>query len=277
MQIAIAIAVATVLPLAYRIVVELARPAIVAAQSQRPIATIRALDVARGTGTNHMEVAAALRPTAIDELVAADRPAAIHFDGVALPMERHTAGEIIAAATGIETIGIARRPADRAAQHALAIRRNGRRTTLRVIVAQLIVVQPHPVIADATTANEVIARHRGHRPRIMTMIETRRREPPAIEMVVGDEVRVGNIHVANVVRRVPIARIENVSRPERIPADIAERHRNPHPGAAHPADQCRRIHGANVTWAWHPAPTIANVSPAPVVEWREAPACIVDP
>src|SRR5690606_21807556 len=56
-----------------------------------------------------------------------------------------------------------------------------------------------------------------------------------------------------------------------------EGHRDAHPGTAEPADQCRRIHRANVSRAWHPAPAVANVSPAAVMEWRETPARIVDP
>jgi hypothetical protein len=76
--------------------------------------------------------------------------------------------------------------------------------------------------ADRPAADEVIAIHRRHRMVITPIVEIGRAAvTTAVEIIVVDDDRVRDVHVANIPGRVTIAGIENVAGAKRIPADAA--------------------------------------------------------
>ena len=129
-----------------------------------------------------------------------------------------------------------------------------------------------------------LGRDEGHRVRELAVREI---APIGLAVAVVDDVgdvvtlvtwvMFTSLHVA---RAGPIARHVDLVRREREPADrraAADRQRDADARAADPGHQRRRVHRPRDVRARRPAPGVAVVDPAAVVERREAPRRIVDP
>src|SRR5579863_1318592 len=89
--------------------------------------------------------------------------------------------------------------------------------------------------------------------------------------------RVVNVDVVHVEAARVKAWIPRLVEAEREPADSkasAETEADPKAGATQPADERRSIERTRVDWTRAPAPTCADVRPATIVIWSEAPRLV---
>ena len=153
-------------------------------------------------------------------------------------------------------------------------------------------VAPLPGIdIDATghhraRTDEGVARHRGQRRTVVAphVVGAGHRAATRIVVVdvgdahVVDDRRVVHVDVGEVTVRAVVPRHVDITRAEREPADRAtQRHARAPAVATHEGHHRRRIDRAHMARARAPAPTVADIDPAAVVERRETPWRIVDP
>ncbi len=146
---------------------------------------------------------------------------------------------------------------------------------------QLPVVHAACHLVHRTPRSQFPLRHYGNR-----VGRTHVHVPPVHHIAIP--VDIGNVHICDhrvrvvdpvqISWAVTISRIVDLPRAQRNPADTtAERNRNAPIGPADPSHHRRRITRPDVARSRHPHPTPVPISPASIVERREAPRGVVNP